>query len=106
MNFPDPPLKVNNQNKGKFHKEPMRTKSNTCKQPQIWESASDQVTTGFGFASGVSFLDQSQSVAIQSWITFDTHLNIALSVVCVIVWGPVVVVVIIEAPGITAWRQM
>ena len=40
-----------NQNKGKFHKEPMRIQSEYVKQPQLRESVSNQVEIGFSFAS-------------------------------------------------------
>ena len=42
-----------NQNKGKYHEEPIRNQSkmHIYKRPQARENASDQVAIGFSFAS-------------------------------------------------------
>ena len=44
-------IRTANQNKGKYHKEPVRFKVNTCNRPQARENASDQVAIGFSFSS-------------------------------------------------------
>ena len=76
-----------NQNEDKCHKEPIRTQS-ACNQSEARENASDQVTFGFSFASdwlrgwrefSKPITKRSKAKPMQSRITFDTQLKIALS---------------------------
>ena len=77
-----------NKNKDKYRNEPMRTpKVNTRNRSQARENAGDQVTIGFSFAFdwlrgwrefSRPITERSKAKPIQSRITFDTQLKIAL----------------------------
>ena len=65
-----------NQNKGKYHKEPIRTqKSGEGEKQENWLRFTFRFSV-IGFEGGESFLDQSQSKVKQnqkqSWISYDT----------------------------------
>ena len=78
-----------NRNKGKYNKT--RSKSelqvNTCNLPEVRENASDQVAIGFSFVSdwlrgwrefSKPIIERSEAKPMQSRITFDTQMKIAL----------------------------
>ena len=77
-----------NQNKDKYHNEPMRSHAR--------ENASDQVAIGFSSASdwlrgwrefSRPITERSKAKPMQSWITFDTQLKIALTLVGKVVFA-------------------
>ena len=77
-----------NENKEICQKEPMRTQSNACNQPQARENARDQIAIGFSFASdwlrgwrefSRPITKHSKAKLMQSRIIFDTQLKIALT---------------------------
>ena len=65
-----------NQNKDQYHKEPVRTQK-TRVRPEARENACDQVTAGFSEFSG-PITERSEAKPMQSRITFETRLKIAL----------------------------
>ena len=83
-------ITTGNQNKEKCHKKSLRTQStctNTCNQPEEWENASDQGAIGFSFTFdwlrgwhkfSKPITERSKAKPMQSQITFDTQLKIAL----------------------------
>lgn len=74
-----PVIAVANQDKGKYHREPITTqRKNKRGKTQATKSQVVLILKLIGRESGTSFMDQSQTQVKQARITLDPHLKIVL----------------------------